>query len=518
VRAQQTERVVTSLGTTGNRTLEAFSTAACANNPTPQAKAVYNSANNQILSVSGTTSAAFSYDASGNTTNDGRNYYWYDAEGQLCAVQNIPSSANPNPTITQYIYDAEGARIGKSTLASAPASGATCAPPPASALAAPGTTVSGVTLTARYLVDQGGDQVTEFNTQNATASVPLPWAHSNVFSAARLTATYDTKGIHYELADPLGTKRVQANALGQVEENCTGLPFGNDVGNYPSVTCTGPGVDATEHHFTQKERDTETGNDYFGARYYASSMGRWMSPDTDFTLNRILPNPQKWNRYSYVLNNPLVLFDPDGLAEWYVFRPLIPAGSKMSPQWQKAINAANMRGDNVHMFLGKDANAQVYDQALKTQGAIVEAITHASPGGILLGNSGTSQGSYGSDGVVSQNQSTNTEVIYGSVSNDIQASQVAIIGCQSSSLDYQYSNTTFVGVDPGVGDENGPGITSVLGSEIGASFLEAGGGLAGVNAGNRAISSNHDPRNHGAHVDDPKPSQADVIRSKTAWN
>jgi RHS repeat-associated protein len=38
------------------------------------------------------------------------------------------------------------------------------------------------------------------------------------------------------------------------------------------------------HHFTGKERDTESGNDYFGARYYASSMGRFMSPDP--LLNR----------------------------------------------------------------------------------------------------------------------------------------------------------------------------------------------------------------------------------------
>ena len=33
------------------------------------------------------------------------------------------------------------------------------------------------------------------------------------------------------------------------------------------------------HLFTGKERDTESGNDYFGARYYASTMGRFMSPD-----------------------------------------------------------------------------------------------------------------------------------------------------------------------------------------------------------------------------------------------
>jgi RHS repeat-associated protein len=67
---------------------------------------------------------------------------------------------------------------------------------------------------------------------------------------------------------------------------------------------------------TGKERDSESGNDYFGARYYASSMGRYMSPDwsknpqgvpyADFT------NPQSLNLYSYVKNNPLSSFDDDG--------------------------------------------------------------------------------------------------------------------------------------------------------------------------------------------------------------
>jgi len=62
---------------------------------------------------------------------------------------------------------------------------------------------------------------------------------------------------------------------------------------------------------TGKERDTESGNDYFGARYYASSMGRFMSPDepfADFDPN----NPQSWNLYGYVRNNPLTNTDPDG--------------------------------------------------------------------------------------------------------------------------------------------------------------------------------------------------------------
>jgi len=65
-------------------------------------------------------------------------------------------------------------------------------------------------------------------------------------------------------------------------------------------------------HFTGKERDTESGNDYFGARYYASTMGRFMSPDPHTgTLVHIM-NPQRWNMYAYALNNPLNMTDPTG--------------------------------------------------------------------------------------------------------------------------------------------------------------------------------------------------------------
>jgi RHS repeat-associated protein len=62
---------------------------------------------------------------------------------------------------------------------------------------------------------------------------------------------------------------------------------------------------------TGKERDAESGNDYFGARYYASSMGRWMSPD-DSLDGAIMELPQTWNKYSYEYNRPLYGTDPDG--------------------------------------------------------------------------------------------------------------------------------------------------------------------------------------------------------------
>jgi len=68
---------------------------------------------------------------------------------------------------------------------------------------------------------------------------------------------------------------------------------------------------ACAYRYTGKERDAETNNDYFGARYYASSMGRFLSPDPTF-ISALTADPQTWNRYSYVLNRPLTLVDPNG--------------------------------------------------------------------------------------------------------------------------------------------------------------------------------------------------------------
>jgi RHS repeat-associated protein len=70
---------------------------------------------------------------------------------------------------------------------------------------------------------------------------------------------------------------------------------------------------ARASRYTGKERDTESGNDYFGARYYASSMGRWLSPDKPFA-DQHAQNPQSWNLYAYARNNPLTVFDPNGEA------------------------------------------------------------------------------------------------------------------------------------------------------------------------------------------------------------
>jgi RHS repeat-associated protein len=67
---------------------------------------------------------------------------------------------------------------------------------------------------------------------------------------------------------------------------------------------------------TGKERDDESKNDYFEARYYSSSMGRFMSPDWSAKEDPVpyakLDDPQTLNLYSYVQNNPLTRVDADG--------------------------------------------------------------------------------------------------------------------------------------------------------------------------------------------------------------
>ena len=79
------------------------------------------------------------------------------------------------------------------------------------------------------------------------------------------------------------------------------------------------GLHLASSRYTGKERDAESGNDYFGARYYASTMGRFMSPDYDEDEDdpepvpyAALENPQTLNLYTYGRNNPLGGVDVDG--------------------------------------------------------------------------------------------------------------------------------------------------------------------------------------------------------------
>jgi RHS repeat-associated protein len=151
----------------------------------------------------------------------------------------------------------------------------------------------------------------------------------------QLLATYDIDSggalaQHFMLSDHLGTRRMQTDASGTPEQECQSLPYGDSLNCAAPANAPATEDDANPLRFTGKQRDVETGggnsyagNDYFGARYYASSMGRFMSPDhsEDETIPVALPfaeltNPQTFNLYSYVENNPLSFVDPDGHAHW----------------------------------------------------------------------------------------------------------------------------------------------------------------------------------------------------------
>jgi RHS repeat-associated protein len=98
-------------------------------------------------------------------------------------------------------------------------------------------------------------------------------------------------------------------------------PFGEEI---PSNIGGRSGLYETQteikQQFMGKERDAETGPDYFGARYLSAAQGRFVSPDPFSAVDALggqafddyLGNPQYWNRDSYSLNNPLKYKDSEG--------------------------------------------------------------------------------------------------------------------------------------------------------------------------------------------------------------
>jgi RHS repeat-associated protein len=117
--------------------------------------------------------------------------------------------------------------------------------------------------------------------------------------------------VEYYHLDAIGNVRAVTNAAGQVVERHDYLPFGEECTTGPCAT--NPALDAGQpRKFTSKERDPETGLDYFGARYYGSKIGRFTTTDPVYTTEENTVDPQRWNRYAYARNNPLRYTDPDG--------------------------------------------------------------------------------------------------------------------------------------------------------------------------------------------------------------
>jgi RHS repeat-associated protein len=245
----------------------------------------------------------YAYDSAGDITADSTtgNSYLYDGEGRICAAKQ---SVGGLTLMTQYLYDADGSRVAKGTISTFSCD----------------TSSNGFIATSVYVLGPGGEQLTEMTNTSATQTPNWQWAHTNA-EAGGLSATYDvdssgqTEGnMYFHLSDWLGTRRQQTDYAGNPVLNFTGLPYGDGLTTIP--VSTADVADATEHHFTGKERDAESGNDYFGARYYSSSMGRFMSPDFSADPSPVpfaeFVDPQTLNLYSYGKNNPLRWVDPDG--------------------------------------------------------------------------------------------------------------------------------------------------------------------------------------------------------------
>jgi RHS repeat-associated protein len=112
------------------------------------------------------------------------------------------------------------------------------------------------------------------------------------------------------------------------------LPFGEEIpANTAGRNSTwGSGNDTVSQKFTGKERDQESGLDYFGARYFGSALGRFTSADP--LLNSGRPwDPQTWNPYSYARNNPLAVVDPTGL--YYLNNTCAQDDKKCNKQFQQ---------------------------------------------------------------------------------------------------------------------------------------------------------------------------------------
>jgi len=132
--------------------------------------------------------------------------------------------------------------------------------------------------------------------------------YSNVASSSPCSPCYLS-------TDQLGSTRLVTDANREVLARHDYLPFGEEVPANQAGRDShwGPGNDAIAQKFTGQERDAEGPElDFFQARYYSGTQGRFNSPDPG-NAGADLTNPQSWNAYAYVLNNPLNNVDPDGL-------------------------------------------------------------------------------------------------------------------------------------------------------------------------------------------------------------
>jgi RHS repeat-associated protein len=182
-----------------------------------------------------------------------------------------------------YLYDGDGLRVEKCTEGSTPG---TCA------VSATGTL---------YWRGAGSDPLSETDLSGNIQNTYI------LFNGQRVARSDSAGTVHYYFSDHLGSHGVVENATASAcEQDIDYYPYGGVEHDYCANV-------PQNYKFTGKERDSESSLDNFGARYFGSSMGRFMSPDPPL-LDQHIADPQSWNLYSYVSNNPLSFVDPTGNA------------------------------------------------------------------------------------------------------------------------------------------------------------------------------------------------------------
>ncbi len=217
------------------------------------------------------STTGFTYDNSGNMTAESSSGYTYDAESQM--IQSSVSST------VGYEYDGEGRRMEK--------------------------TSSG-TAYKLYWYDLGNNVLEE--TDGAGSTSNSSFAEYMYFGAKRIARRDSSSNVDYYFADQLGSARVVTNSGGTVLDDSDFYAYGGE-----RAVSSGSG---NVYKFEGKERDAESGLDDFGARYYSSALGRFVSADWSAIPVPVpyanLTNPQTLNLYAIVHDNPETFVDLDG--------------------------------------------------------------------------------------------------------------------------------------------------------------------------------------------------------------
>src|SRR3989344_9585860 len=118
---------------------------------------------------------------------------------------------------------------------------------------------------------------------------------SYIYSAGRVAKIQDNQIIYFS-SDNVGSTSIQTDNLGNIKTKSNYLPFGKEL-SFSSI-----GIE--KYGFTSKEYDYESNLNYFNARYYNPSNGKFISNDPIYKVNE--------GGYQYVRNNPLTITDPSG--------------------------------------------------------------------------------------------------------------------------------------------------------------------------------------------------------------